>query len=362
MKNDIKIDIDLLKRYFNNTCSDSEKEFVKSLFKDPAAERELGTLVRKHWNETELDHPEMKEAAERILDRIHHQINLETLEENRKPKAIKRIISLYSKIAAILLLPLLVYTLYQTSQTNTASGPALPGQKMAYAEIVSPPGARTRFELPDGSTGWLNADSKLKFPVKFTGNERKLNLTGEAWFNVVKNPKVPFVVDASGVEVIAVGTKFNVLAYPDQKNVEVTLETGKVLIKRRTAFTNKRIAELKPGDHVVVSKDAGKVKKEKELKTQQFTDWRNGKLIIRDDKMTNVVKKLERWYNVKIDIRDKEIEDYVYRATFQDESIDEILRLLKLTSPIDYRVKKRKVLKDGTYTKREIELFLKKNS
>ena len=360
MKNEIKIDIDLLKRYFNDTCSDSEREFVKSLFKDPAAERELGALVKKHWNETSLDHPEMKETAERILDRIHHQISLEKQEQ--EPKAVRRILSLYSKVAAILLIPLIIYSLYQTGKNTSVTGPILKGQKSAYAEIVAPPGARTRFELPDGSTGWLNSSSKLKFPVKFTGKERRLELTGEAWFSVVKNPDVPFVVSASGVEVIAVGTKFDVLAYPDQQNVEVTLESGKVLINRKTAFSTKRIAEMKPGDHVVVSKEATKVKKEKKLKPQQFTAWRNGKLIIRNDKMTDVAKKLERWYNVKINIKDKEIEDYVYRATFQDETIDEILRLLKLTSPIDYKVKKRKVLRDGTYTKREIELFLKKNS
>jgi ferric-dicitrate binding protein FerR (iron transport regulator) len=301
----------------------------------------------------------MKEAAERILDRIHHQINLETLERTKKTKTVKRILNFYSKIAAILLIPLIVYSLYKT---DNSAGSILPEQKMAYAEIVSPPGARTKFELPDGSTGWLNSASKLKFPVKFSGDERKLNLTGEAWFSVVKNPDMTFVLNASGIEFVAVGTKLNISSYTEQQDVEVTLESGKVLIKRKTAFSTKQIAELTPGEHVVVSRENTKIKKEEKVKSQQYTAWRNGKLVIRDDKMTNVVKKLERWYNVKIDIKDKEIEDYVYRATFQDESIDEILRLLKLTSPIDYKVKKRKVLKDGTYTKREIELFLKKNS
>ena len=105
-----------------------------------------------------------------------------------------------------------------------------------------------------------------------------------------------------------------------------------------------------------------KPQKGNKVEVENYTAWTKGELLMRNEKMSEVVSKLEKWYNVKITIKDKEIEDYSYRATFQDETIDEILRLLKLTSPIDYTVKKREVLKDGTLKKKEIELFIKKRT
>jgi len=360
MKHEIKIDYELLNRYFNDACSNTEKEAVKSWFEDAAAEKKLSVVLKQHWSEIGLKQPEMQKATERILDKIHHQIHIESYNKSEKQITLKRALSLYSKVAAVLLIPLLVYSLLWTSRDVKDTRALLPNQKDAYAEIVAPPGARTHFELPDGSTGWLNSGSKLKFPVKFTGTERVLHLTGEAWFSVVKNPDVPFVVSTLNVDVVAVGTKFNVQAYPDSKSVDVTLESGKVIVQRRVKNKLKLIAELEPGEQISVLKQGGKLEKVKEIEPERYTSWREGKLIMRNEKMVDVIKKLERWYNVKIEVKDSEIKDYKYRATFQDETIDEILRLLKLTSPIDYRVKKRVMLKDGTYAKREIVLFLKK--
>jgi len=359
MKKENIIDIDLLKKFFDKTCTNKEQEAVINWFVDSVYEQDLSVVLKKHWDEIEYDHAELDGATEKVLNKIHHQINLEKFDKEQKEESIlKKAAYYYARIAAVLIIPILLYTFYSNFQSSKGTNIILPNQIIAQAEINSPLGARTHFTLPDGSSGWLNSGSTLEFPVKFSGKERRVNLIGEAWFDVVKNPNIPFVVNASGVDVIALGTKFNVLAYTDSKYIDVTLESGKVIIKRKSGFDNNLIAELKPGDQVKISKKELESLKEEKVETKNFTSWKQGRLIIRNEKMSDVSKRLERWYNVKIDIKDKEIESYVYRATFIDETIEEVLSYLKLTSPMDYKIKERKATEDGALEKKEIEIFL----
>jgi ferric-dicitrate binding protein FerR (iron transport regulator) len=315
-------------------------------------------VLKKHWDEIETEQETLNEATEKILNKIHHQINLEKFDSEQKQSLLKKAIYYYSKIAAVLLIPILIYAFYSNYQSSNGSNILLPNQKMAQAKIISPLGARTYFTLPDGSSGWLNSGSTLKFPAQFSGNQRDLELIGEAWFNVVKNPDLPFVVNAAGIEVIALGTKFNVNAYPSDDFIDVTLESGKVIIKRKNQPKNKLLAELNPGDQVIISKKVQKPVAETKVQTKNFTSWKQGKLIVRNEKMSEIATKLERWYNVKITIEDVEIENYIYRATFVDETIEEVLKYLKLTSPIEYTIKGRKVYEDGVLEKKEITIFL----
>jgi len=360
MQKEIKIEITLLKKFFNKKCSKQEQEIVINWFVDAAYEQKLSFILKRHWDEIEYNSDDLDEATEKVLNKIHHQINLEKFDEQQNTPWLKKASFYYSKIAAVLLIPIFIYTLHSVLNKDTINNNLieLQNQTEAYAKIVSPLGARTHFTLPDGSSGWLNSGSTLEFPVIFTGKQRNLKLTGEAWFDVIKNPEIPFVVDAAGIDVIALGTKFNVLAYPDDNFVDITLESGKVIVKRKVLFKNKLIAELNPGDKVKILKDDFNPKKDSKVETKNFTSWRKGTLIIRKEKMKEVVKRLERWYNVTIKIEDKEIEEYVYRATFQDETIDEILNYLKLTSPIDYKIKARKTNVEGTLEKKEITLFI----
>ncbi|MEN8120075.1 MAG: FecR domain-containing protein [Bacteroidota bacterium] len=359
MNKENKVDIELIKKFFNKTCTEPEKEKVINWFVDYAFEQKLSFVLKKHWDELDHENIDIDGTTEKILNKIHHQIHLENFDKQNNQLFINKAVFYFSRIAAIFIIPVLLYAVYMYNQNTLVDYGDLPNQKTAYAEILSPLGARTHFTLPDGSSGWLNSGSTLKFPVKFSGNERNLELVGEAWFDVVENPKVPFVVNALGVDVVALGTKFNIRAYHDDKFVDITLESGKVVVNRKTKGQTKLIAELKPDDKVSISREEPELIKEKNVETEKITAWKEGKLIMRNEKMSEVFKKLERWYNIKIIVKDKEIEDYRYRATFQDETIDEILRLLKLTSPIDYLVKQRET-EDGVFTKKEIILFLKK--
>ncbi len=355
-----EIDIILLKRFFNKQCSIDEQEIVMSWFVDSAYEQKLSFILKRHWDEIEYEHTELDETTGKVLDKIHHQINLEKNNTDGEKSWPRKVVAFYSKIAAVLLIPILGYSFYTSAQKSEEKTILIVNQEMAMAEIVSPLGGKTHFTLPDGSSGWLNSGATLEFPVKFTGNERRVKLTGEGWFDVIKNPDIPFVVNTMGIDVIALGTKFNVLAYPDDKFINVTLESGKVIVKQNTKSKNKLIAELKPGDQVKISKQGFIPKKETKVEIKTFTSWKQGMLVIRNEPMSNIVKRLERWYNVKIEIRDKEIESYMYRATFQDETIDEVLSYLKLTSPLNYEIEKRETGEDNILMKKKITFFLDK--
>ena len=232
-------------------------------------------------------------------------------------------------------------------------------EKVACAEIYSPLGARTHFELPDGSTGWLNSGSTLRFPHKFQGQKRKVLLRGEGYFDIAENPKKPFVVETGKFEVMALGTRFNVKHYANDATTDITLNEGKVLVNRLLQNNGVgRISVLEPDQQLIIHNKTLEFHK-RNVEANRISSWKDGMLTFRNEPMADVIKKIERWYNVEIILKDKELENYRYRATFMDETLDEVLKLIKLTSPVDFTSADRVKLPDGSFTKKSITLSIK---
>ncbi|MCK4676598.1 MAG: DUF4974 domain-containing protein [Bacteroidales bacterium] len=351
-----EVDIKLIKKFLQKKCNHKERELILKWFTHIKYERKLKHVIREHWNEIELGSPDYDLDTNRLLDKFHHLIHLDSYKKSRNLPFYRKAYQQLSKIAAVLLLPvLLISTLYFMTDGRFFAKE----EKTIYAEIFSPLAARTRFELPDGSTGWLNSGSTLKFPVKFRGKKREVALSGEGFFNVAKDSEKPFIVKTCNMDIKALGTSFNVSAYPDDEICEITLETGKVIIERtRESGETVKLAELQPDQQIVISKRTYK-SNVSEVVTEKYTSWKEGKLVLRNDPMDVVVKRIGRWYNAEINLKNDELESYRYRATFEDETFSEVLKLLKLTSPIDYIEHKREMLRDGTFTKKEITFFLK---
>lgn len=350
-----EVDIELLRKLFQKRCDQGEKELIISWFTDIKYERKLRHIIREHWDEFELESPYYDFDTNHLLEKLHHSIHLDSYKKSQALPLYRKVYHQFSKIAAVLLMPLLVIgTLYFMTD-----GRFFEKEETIYAEVHSPLAARTRFELPDGSTGWLNSGSTLKFPVKFYGKQRKVELSGEGYFDVVDDSKKPFVVKASDINVVALGTRFNVLAYPDDETFEITLESGKVLVeKTRKSGEPSKLTELQHNHQLVISIKTG-ITDVKKVESEKYTSWKEGKLVFRNEPMPKVVKRISRWYNVEIDLTGKEMENYTFRATFEDETISEVLKLLKASSPIDYVEHKREMLSDGTFTKKRITLILK---
>lgn len=351
----IDINKEILHKFFHQKCNSSERENVINCLSDPGCEKKLKYIIQDQWNEIESIPPGNDIDSDRTLSNIHQQIRMNEWMKSQSRPFYRKIYVGFSKIAAILMLPVLVFSgWYFLKNSNILRT----DDKIAYAEIYSPLGARTHFELPDGSSGWLNSGSTLKFPLKFQGRKRKVILKGEGYFDIAENPKKPFAVEAGRFEVIALGTSFNVKHYANDATTDITLCKGKVLVNRLLQDNKvNRVSLLKPNQQLIIHNKTHEFQK-RDVEANRISSWKDGMLIFRNEPMIEVIKRIERWYNVEIILKDKELENYRYRATFMDETIDEVLRMIKLTSPVDFTSADRIKLPDGSFTKKSITLFI----
>jgi len=277
-----------------------------------------------------------------ILDQIHHRIRLN---ENSKLKQLNWR-QTFQRVAAVLFIPLLlsfsVYFYFQSEKSTST---------VSYAEIQCPLGVRTKFQLPDGSTGFLNSGSRLKYPVSFT-KERTVELSGEAYFDVVQNKEIPFHVNTKNLDIKVLGTTFNVIAYENEKTEEIVLETGKVYVSSKCG---KQLAVMSPNYQLTLDTEKQTFTK-KAIVASQYTTWKEGKLTFRNENMQQVALRLSRWYNAQVVVDDRLLDDYTFHATFIDEPLDEVLKLISITTPISYIEEKRASDKEGIYQKRKISL------
>ncbi len=266
-------------------------------------------------------------------------------------------IGIIQKIAAIILLPVLVYSGYLTVQK--ISDKKINKEHVIMQTVTSRQGMVTNFLLADSTRVWLNAGSELYFPSLFDKDSRDVELRGEAFFQVSKNEKQPFCVNTKDLKIDALGTSFNVISYNDEKQSEVILVEGKVRLSEGTGYDEKEIGIIHPGQRAIFKGELGKIIIE-DVEVDKYIAWRDGNLIFRDDQMDDVIRRLSRWFNVKIIVSDPEIKSYVYTATFRDENLEQVLKLLKLSAPIDYRIIESKQLPGNEFTKRKIYLMKKK--
>jgi ferric-dicitrate binding protein FerR (iron transport regulator) len=274
-----------------------------------------------------------------ILDRVHHRIRMN---ENVMTKQINWWLS-FQRIAAILIIPLIisgVAYLYFQSNKSVDNG--------NIAEIQCPMGARIKFQLPDGSIGFLNSGSKLSYPVQFTAG-RSVELIGEAYFEVVHNENLPFHVNTKNLDIKVLGTTFDVIANENENTEEIVLQTGKVDVSSKNG---KQLAVLKPNEQLTLDLKKRTFSQNK-VEASQYTGWKEGKLIFRNENMQQVARRLSRWYNADIVLEGNQLDTFTFHATFIDESLDEVLKLLSLTTPLSYSEGKRIRDSNGVYQKRK---------
>ena len=221
-------------------------------------------------------------------------------------------------------------------------------------------GMVTKFKLPDSTEVWLNSGSQLTFPHNFANNDRTVELTGEAYFQVKHDETKPFIVNLRNLQVEVLGTEFNVANYSDEEEIEVVLAQGKVKLSSKINGNKKVLGTMTPGYQAIFDNQNGKVLAHK-VNPKRYTSWRDGTITFYDEPMDVVAKRLGRWFNADINIVDKEINEYVYRATFSSESLEQVLKLLKISAPVDYEIKPREELSDGTFEKKQIYISKRKN-
>lgn len=276
-----------------------------------------------------------------------HALSL-TLQKIKSKEKTRSLWLKIQKVAAVIAVPLLISTgilLYKLAEINRIQQL---GQK-TFNEVKACIGGSVRANLPDGSIVHLNSGSSLLYPSQFTSSIRKVYLKGEGFFIVQSDKKHPFIVQSKKIEVKATGTQFNVSAYENDDNITVTLTEGVVHLSN----AGKSIAKLTPNQQAIFSTNNNKMQISN-VDAYNYSSWKDGKLIFRNETLENIAKRLERTFGVNINITDQKIKEYRFRATFENESLEEILNMLKLTSPIQYSYSKRKLPLSEISNKRTI--------
>lgn len=354
----------LLEKYFKNSCSDEELVLVLNWLQETGGTPEGKALLHEIWEEMPDNEALVDTNFDQLLNKIHHTINLSTSEERLniadnnlgKHRRIEAFMRILTRIAAILLIPVLGYGVYSTF-LRQASSNNYTQDKMAYYEVTSYQDAITKVTLPDGSFVWLNHNSSLKYPVKFTGKTRIVELKGEGFFEVAHNSQIPFIVEAGDIQVLARGTTFNVSAYSDDDRISTTLINGTVeLYRAKSDGEVVPLVIMKPKDLSIF------MKAKHDVVTYTIEDdrnysWKDGTLKFVKEPMSEVIKKLGRWYDADFDVKDSRLNELSYSATFNHETLPEVMKLLSMVSPLRYSISDREKLPNGNFTPRKVNLY-----
>lgn len=330
---------ELLPSYFSGDIDADKRELVdrwkeesdenKKLFDDSLVVWERGAILGQ------IDQFDKKKAWRRVEKRLSLYNSVLVLKTG------------FQRVAAILLLPVLVYAGFVSFEHFSEKEEL--GPEVTLQKVNSPSGAITELALPDGTHVWLNRESSLEYPIPFSNN-RMVSLKGEAYFEVKKDQAHPFIVNTGKLNVEVLGTVFNVSCYQDATQTDVTLVSGR--LKLFTAGSKKDFF-LSPNQHANFDLKTNELVISDE-NTFKYTSWKDGILLLDSDPMDVVAEKLARWFNVEISIENNELKDYVYKGRFSNESLKQILDLLSISAPIKYRIIERKILPNGEYSKQKV--------
>jgi len=314
----------------------------------PVDEDAIDVSMYLHWDKCNDTESGDKVRFQQILDEIHHIINL------RAPKTTwsTRLYTGLSRVAAIIVIPLMIslYMVINHQVSNTSF--------ISQNTVSVPLSATSQFDLPDGTHVSLNAGSSLTYPVTFNNQScRVVALNGEGFFKVKKNKKCPFIVKMNGTDIKVTGTTFDARAYSDEPDITVALVEGSVLLGKQTKENRFEMSNgLHPMEVAVLNKKNHQIELTQKSDLTKYTAWTQGRTVFDNDPIQVVNEKLEKLYNIHIVIADKELLQYHLTATFVNESLESALKIISLSSPINYRIVNGKKDANGTYGQRTLTL------
>ncbi len=345
----------------NKEATPGELDELNQLLQQDTGIQQQYELLTRIWKENGQDLDDEGNARKlilRIINKADQQAG--TGEDYFEPRPPRRRRRLWVGGVAILI-ALAGWWIF--SEINSAGRSVL---KKIPESLVVNKGSRSRYLLPDGTTVWLNAGSKLHYENDFRGTTRVVRLEGEAFFDVIKDPKRPFIVRASDIDIRVLGTAFNVKSYPEDKNVETTLYRGLVNVVRHNT-KNAPAIQLKPNEKLVLPKEAANTPEELSVKqvtapkaipasftiiridstkqeSERFeTAWLYSRLEFRGDSFEELALKLERWYNVTITFTDEEVKQLRFNGSFERETVEQAFQALQAASPFTYIINENEI-------------------
>ena len=386
----------LLEKFFENTCTKRELEELLIIAENAESENDFANAMKKHWATPGNIHTiSADKLSTKFLDLMENARSMDS--EKVRPSNVKRMSKILSYAAAVIILCLLSISTYYYYNHREAdkivenipvqheSNEILPGgnkailtlsngqvidltnsqngtllsqanttieksngllsystennktSEMIFNTISTPNGGQYQLILSDGTKVWLNAASSLKYPISFQGTERKVELTGEAYFEVAPDKSKPFRVASNDQEVLVLGTHFNINAYGNEESSQTTLLEGSVKV---TIHQNARL--LKPGQQARVF-PSNEIKIVNDVETDAVIAWKNEKFQFVKADIRTVMRQIERWYDVTVEYQ-ADISTHFGGSISRNVNLEQVLTILQQTDKVRFEVKGKKII------------------
>ncbi|MGS2739628.1 FecR family protein [Sinomicrobium sp. M5D2P17] len=327
----------LLEKFREGSMTRHEYDLLTRYMGKPGTEEKVKQFMETHWEELDEtgicqnpgeyqddEFDKIWEAIKRTPGKTVHQGRVRGIEGTR----VKAGPGWY-KIAAVIVVLLASAAILYYSNPNMEQAPVIAQQ------VAS--GQKATITLPDGTVVKLNSDSKLSFPEEFRGDTREVTLEGEAFFEVQRNEKMPFLVKTGALTTRVLGTSFNIKAYKDEGEIAVSVATGKVEVSRKEAGKKEKdLLVLTPNEQALYkAKEKSLVKQE--VNTADIAGWKDGVLFF-ERPLGEVVKILERWYGVEIQINNPELANCIIRGKHKKETLLNVLKTYHYSLGITYKI------------------------
>ena len=333
MKNEIKDINEVIIRFLDGTATGEEKVFLFNWLKQSEKNRNEFSEVRDLWllgNTIATDDLETEIALERFKNRI--QSTESGLRKNRF--VFRKHFVPFLRVAAVFLMLFTVGSVFYYWGSSS-----VPKQPDVMNRLLTANGSKGRFVLPDSTVVWLNSNSLLEYPETFSSSAREVSLSGEAYFEVRRNEKLPFRVQAGEMKVEVLGTEFNVQAYSGDEVVKTTLNCGKVRV-----MMGKEALELVLDQQAVCDLRHRRFHKI-EVNANYFSAWKDGKFIFEDEPLENILNSLARWYNISVFYQNEELKNFHFTGDLERyDDFSVALRMLEKATNIRFLVTGRTVV------------------
>jgi len=305
----------LFRKYLSNSATSDE---MKELDEWIASNEDLND-----WLENQVDDSSAEMDAEKqadILAKIHEKIAVQSKQKFVLPGWAKTV----AAVALIVLMAVSAAIYFRSNQPNM----------IQYAEIGALRGQKASVTLPDGTKITLNSESTLKYSTNYNQSDRAVELVGEAYFEVAKNKKIPFVVKAGKLEIEAKGTAFNIKAYPTDNSISTTLTEGKIEVK-----TPVDVLSMIPNERMEYNNTDQTFRKLTLTDAEGSIGWLNDELSFENATLAEVVANFSRIYNIDIQFASESIKEQRFTGKINNNSLLSVLRIISLTSPIRFEQK-----------------------
>lgn len=345
------IDQALFTRFLNNQCSDDERETVLNWLADPQNKIKAAQMMENHWAVINVTDSLKEIEVESLLNRTRNRIpELSKTDKGRNSEAqntpvLRKPFRFQLLAASVLAISLVTFGILFLKRGDKVKISPASQEVFATREVKTSSGEISEVVLPDGTKVRLNAQSSITYREDLhQQSHREMDLTGEAFFDVTEDPSHPFIVHTKSINIVVLGTSFNLKSYDDDATVETTLIKGKVVIEDLSLPGRK--VSLSPNQKAIFSRATNSISLV-DLKLERPVTWNEKTLQFEDEELVSVLRSLERWYGVSIHLEDKTNTSCKLTAVFDKETLAETLEIFRSLTGIEYSIVGREVFIKG---------------